>query len=444
MRRLGRALSIGGGAVAVLALSKVHARFIALPHYDFTGSARLGWATAFIALLAVTAYAAGLPDQPRGRREAGVVGFAAALAAAVGISVVQLAVGDTLLPRFVVAGTALAMIPLQVVANTLVRRSRRRDEGRDRVLLIGTRAEQVRLADDLALSPERPAVVVATLSPDAAAGVPGTKPLLAAHAAGSATVVVLDRDAQGNDRIIAQAAELHEAGVRIRTLQAFYEGWLGKLPLSELERVSLFFDIGEVHGSRYGRVKRLGDLAVAAVGLVALVVVTPFVVVGNLAANRGPLLYRQTRIGKGGRPFTILKFRSMSGGDGSGGTEWTSADDPRVTRFGAFLRRTHLDELPQVVNILRGELAVVGPRPEQPRYVDELSEKLAFYHLRHLVRPGLTGWAQVKYGYAGDERDALEKLQYEFYYLRYQDLRFDAKVVVRTLRSVVGGPGAGR
>ncbi|MEI2651494.1 MAG: sugar transferase [Microthrixaceae bacterium] len=166
------------------------------------------------------------------------------------------------------------------------------------------------------------------------------------------------------------------------------------------------------------------------------------VLVGNLVANRGPLLYRQVRVGKGGQQFTILKFRSMT--PSAAGSDWTRADDPRVTPFGRFLRRAHLDELPQVVNILRGDLAVVGPRPEQPQYVAELSEKLAFYDLRHLVRPGLTGWAQVKYGYAGDETDALEKLQYEFFYLRNQDLRFDARVIVRTVRSMVGGGGAGR
>jgi lipopolysaccharide/colanic/teichoic acid biosynthesis glycosyltransferase len=123
---------------------------------------------------------------------------------------------------------------------------------------------------------------------------------------------------------------------------------------------------------------------------------------------------------------------------------WTDRDDPRVTPFGRFLRATHLDELPQVLNVLRGDLAVVGPRPEQPRYVEELTEKLPFYELRHLVRPGLTGWAQVKYGYAGDERDALEKLQYEFFYLRHQGLRFDLHIIVRTTRSMVSGPGAGR
>ncbi|MEL7210407.1 MAG: sugar transferase, partial [Actinomycetota bacterium] len=124
--------------------------------------------------------------------------------------------------------------------------------------------------------------------------------------------------------------------------------------------------------------------------------------------------------------------------------EWTAEDDPRVTRFGHWMRVTHLDELPQVLNIVRGDLAVVGPRPEQPHYVAELSEKLPFYAMRHLVRPGLTGWAQVKYGYAGDERDALEKLQYEFFYLRRQSVLLDLRIIVRTVRSVLGGDGQGR
>jgi lipopolysaccharide/colanic/teichoic acid biosynthesis glycosyltransferase len=130
--------------------------------------------------------------------------------------------------------------------------------------------------------------------------------------------------------------------------------------------------------------------------------------------------------------------------DPEGASTWTSRNDPRVTRFGSLLRRTHLDELPQAVNVLRGDLSIVGPRPEQPRYVAELVEKLPFYDMRHLVRPGVTGWAQVKYGYAGDERDALEKLQYEFWYLRYQSLALDARIVGRTIRSVLGGEGSGR
>jgi lipopolysaccharide/colanic/teichoic acid biosynthesis glycosyltransferase len=122
-------------------------------------------------------------------------------------------------------------------------------------------------------------------------------------------------------------------------------------------------------------------------------------------------------------------------------TDWTSEDDPRITKFGHFLRRTHIDELPQFVNILRGELSIVGPRPEQPRYVATLEECLPFYQLRHLVRPGLTGWAQVKYGYAGSERDALEKLQYDFYYLGHQNLILDLRIIARTIRGTLVGSG---
>jgi lipopolysaccharide/colanic/teichoic acid biosynthesis glycosyltransferase len=354
----------------------------------------------------------------------------------------------------VVFGAAVLSIPWQVAINALSRDGQSRAEDRDRVLLVAERAEHERLVDDLRMELERGATLVATLDPSTAGGrEPGHEPLIEAQASSGATVVVMDRGAAADDRVIAQAAKLHEAGVRVRTLQGFYEEWLGKLPLSELERASLFFDIGEVHRARYGRLKRIMDLALALVGLVPLVLVTPVVLAGNLVANRGPLLYRQTRVGKGGEHFTIYKFRTMRtdrseqvapAAIGPGADRWTEVDDPRVTPWGRVLRRTHLDELPQVLNILRGDLSVVGPRPEQPHYVAELSDKLAFYDLRHLVRPGLTGWAQVKYGYAGDERDALEKLQYEFFYLRRQDLTFDQRIVLRTLRAMVGGRGSGR
>jgi lipopolysaccharide/colanic/teichoic acid biosynthesis glycosyltransferase len=162
-------------------------------------------------------------------------------------------------------------------------------------------------------------------------------------------------------------------------------------------------------------------------------------VIGDAIANRGPVFFRQVRIGRDGKPFRILKLRTMIAAPGDGAP--TSVSDPRVTRFGRFLRHTHLDELPQAVNILRGQLSVVGPRPEQPHLVNELSGKLPFYRLRHLVRPGLTGWAQVKYQYAGTEAEALEKLQYEFFYLRRQSLTLDLRIVGRTIRSVVGRDG---
>jgi lipopolysaccharide/colanic/teichoic acid biosynthesis glycosyltransferase len=266
------------------------------------------------------------------------------------------------------------------------------------------------------------------------------RPVVAAAVDHRATAVVLDRSAQLDDSIVAQAAQLHETGVRVRTLSLCFDEWLGKLPLSELERVSLMFDIGEVHRARYGRLKRIFDVLTGLAGTALMVAVTPAVIVGNRVANRGPLFYRQARVGKNGRSFEILKFRTMSP-HADGTSAWTADDDPRVTRFGAWLRRTHLDELPQSLNILRGDLSIVGPRPEQPHYVEELSQKIPFYNLRHLVRPGLTGWAQVKYPYGASVADALEKLQYEFYYLRHQGLGLDARILVRTMRSVLGRQG---
>ena len=431
-RRLARALLYAGVVAAVVAASKFHAARVAVPAYDYTGSSRFAWSLAYAGLLAVTAYGVGLPDLARSRRIAWLSGLGAAGAGATAVSVLQLAVGDALLPRFVVFGAAALLVPWYVLCAAVARDGRARAEGRDRVVVVATPAEAEVLRLDLDSAPERSACVVAAVAPgDATEGLHG---LIAQT---SATVLVLDREAQADDAVLAQAAALHADGVRVRTLSLFYEEWLGKLPVPELERVSLLFDIGELHRARYGRVKRLFDVAFAVAGLVALALAVPVVVAGDLVANRGPLLDRQERVGKRGRTFRILKFRTMRSTTG----EWTAEADPRVTPFGRFLRRTHLDELPQVVNVLRGDLSIVGPRPEQPQYVAELTEKLPFYELRHLVRPGLTGWAQVKYGYAGTPADALEKLQYEFFYLRRQSLALDVRVVGRTVRAVVSRSG---
>jgi lipopolysaccharide/colanic/teichoic acid biosynthesis glycosyltransferase len=444
VRRLARPLLYAGILAVVFGLAKVHARYVAEPPYDFTGSSRFGWTIAYAALLGVATYGTGLPDLPRSPRQAATSSVLAPGAAALGISLVQLLTGDALLPRFVVFGSALATVPWALLCVALARGGRLRAEFRDRIVLVADRAEAAALADELAAEPERPAIVVDQLTvAEATSSDSRSRPLVERVVAARANFVVIDRVALGDDGIVHQAAALHEHGIRFRTLSMFYEQWLGKLPVSELERVSLLFDIREVHGSRYVRVKRVVDVAFGLAGSLVLVLVVLPVLVGNLVANRGPLLYRQPRVGKNGRVFTILKLRTMSDAPGAA-SSWTAVGDPRVTPFGRFLRKSHLDELPQMVNILRGDLSIVGPRPEQPHYVEELRTKLPFYDIRHLVRPGLTGWAQVKYGYAGDERDALEKLQYEFWYLRHQGLALDARVIGRTIRSVTGRVGGGR
>lgn len=431
-----------GVAGIVVGLSKYHAANVG--GYDFTESSRFGWAFAYIVLLCVAAYGLGLPEVPRTLRSRLPTSLLAAVVGALAISSVQLFVGDALLPRFVVFGSGMLLVPWYYAMSTVAGAGRRNLETRDRVAVVGPPDLEAELVAELAGGPERPATVVAALSVDEAAAVDDhVRPLVEAVVSHGASVLVLSAEAQSDERIVAQAASLHEGGVRVRTQSLFYEEYLGKLPVTDLGRVSLFFDIGEVHRDRFSRFKRLIDLAAGLAGALVLMIVVPGVLIGNLIGNRGPLFYTQPRVGRGGSTFTILKFRTMRD-DQLAPTDWTAEDDPRITRFGRVLRTTHLDELPQMWNIVRGDLSLVGPRPEQPRYVAELVEKLPYYDLRHIVRPGLTGWAQVKYGYAGDERDALEKLQYDFHYLRRQGLLFDLRIVARTTRAVLRIEGGGR
>lgn len=437
MRRFARAFVFLGIVGTVLGLSKFHA----VRHgYDFTGSFRFGWAILYIGLLWVAAYALGFPDLGR-RRSLWFSAAAAAGLGAVTISIAQLVVGNALLPRVVVFGSAVILVPWYVVCTIIATGGEIRAEERDRVVVVGDFDEGETVISELADSPERPGQVVAVMRLAEAVGYGGEEPLVDRAIADDATVLVLPNITHEQPRLVDQAAVLHESGLRVRSLSQFYEDWLGKLPIGELERVSLMFDIGEVHGARYAQAKRLVDIACGALGTLALVPVMIFVAGGNLFGNRGPLFFRQARVGRDGRGFTILKFRTMREPSGDPVNEWTSEDDPRITPFGRLLRRSHVDELPQMVNILRGDLAVVGPRPEQPRYVDELRSKIPFYDIRLLVRPGLTGWAQVKFGYAGDERDALEKLQYDFWYLRHQSLLIDLRIMGRTLRELAGRGG---
>lgn len=430
-------------AVVVLVLAELHAHLVG--HYSFTGTSRFAWDITFVLLLEVAAYTAGLPDGPRTRVSAVWTSLAAVGGAAVAISLVQLVGAALILPREVVLGSALVLVPLLAGVTVLDQRAHERGDGATRVLAVLGPDEAAALERDLAVAPEHPAQLARVLATDDAAQ---DGRLLAAGAECAATVLVLGRLAQLDESVVAQAAQLHSRGMRVRTLTLFYDEWLGKLPVSELERTSLMFDIQELHAPGYARTKRAVDVLAGLVGSVVLLVVIPFVWTLDLVGNRGPLFFRQERVGKGGIPFTIYKFRTMvarPGDDtgeqadppaGAGEGAWTAVDDPRLRPVGRWMRRLHLDELPQAVNLLAGDLSLVGPRPEQPRYVAELADKIPFYDVRHLVQPGVTGWAQVKFPYGASVADALEKLQYEFWYLRHQGPLLDARIAARTLRSV--------
>ena len=433
-----------GLVAAVLGVATIHARVIDPVGYDLLRSSRMVWWAVVAVVLMASGYGLGLPELPTRRRDAVIRSLASVFLAGGAVALGQLTLAAPLLPRsslglLVVVAPIWSLIGWNLSRDVITWRTQR-----DQVFIVAEQSdEHASLTFELDTRPESPAAVVGSMALDRARlGPDGRARLVEAVERTGASVLVLDTAAQSDDGIVQQAALLHGRGLRIRTLALFYEGWLGKLPVAELARVSLLFDIGEVHRLRYVRSKRIFDFFVGAVGTVVLAVAIPLVWLGNRIANQGPLFYSQPRVGKDGTIFTIYKFRTMVPTDGSGGpTPWTVEDDPRVTTFGHFLRRAHFDELPQMVNIVKGELSIVGPRPEQPHYVDELREKIPFFDVRHLVRPGLTGWAQVKQGYAADEADALEKLQYDFYYLRRQGFGLDVRILWRTVRGVIAGAG---
>jgi lipopolysaccharide/colanic/teichoic acid biosynthesis glycosyltransferase len=229
-------------------------------------------------------------------------------------------------------------------------------------------------------------------------------------------------------------------GMRVHPLPDFYMRLAGELPMEVLTETWLSFASGfdVLHARLSRRTKRLMDLLLASIGLL---VALPFLLIAAMMIkldSQGPVLFVQWRVGWMGRPFRLLKLRSMRhDAESDGKAQWASVGDPRSTRVGRILRRLRLDELPQIVNILRGEMSFVGPRPERPEFVEELTTSIPFYHLRHYVLPGITGWAQVKYPYGASVEDARRKLQFDLYYIRNASPWLDLRIVLRTLRVVL-------
>jgi lipopolysaccharide/colanic/teichoic acid biosynthesis glycosyltransferase len=385
----------------------------------------------FVGTVLVASYATGLPELPTSRLSAGLSAVMSVGWGLIVVSLAQLALGSPLLPRAVVMGIGFTFVPFALVCwNAEHDRARR---ATTRALFIGSNQEYAELQADLA--GEMVGVeLIGRLDPAE------TDSIADRVTSGNVGLVILDMVSLGTPAIVHAVAAVHRTGVRIRTVSLFVEEFLGKVPVADLERMSLLFDIGELHRATYVRWKRVIDVVFGLGGLALLVPVAGAVWIGNIWGNPGSLLYRQPRVGKDGDEFEILKFRSMAE-SGATSPEWTKADDPRITPFGNILRKTHVDELPQAWNVLRGDLSIVGPRPEQPHYVEQLSEKIPFFDVRHLVRPGLTGWAQVNYPYGADEIDAREKLQFDIYYLRRQTPRLDIQILVRTIRAVIGRTG---
>jgi sugar transferase (PEP-CTERM system associated) len=235
------------------------------------------------------------------------------------------------------------------------------------------------------------------------------------------------------------------SGVHVLDVSDFFEREGGFLKLDILRPSTMIFSRG-FRQSLYGDyLKRVMDVLT---GTALLAVSWPFMLLTALGIliegrGRGSILFRQTRVGQNGRPFTLYKFRSMvMDAESDGVARWAQKQDPRVTRFGSFMRKTRLDELPQLFNVLRGDMSFVGPRPERPEFVEQLASRLPYYHHRHWVKPGLTGWAQINYPYGASENDAFEKLQYDLYYVKNQCISLDLLTIIQTVEVVLWGRGS--
>lgn len=222
---------------------------------------------------------------------------------------------------------------------------------------------------------------------------------------------------------------------------SLYERLTGKVGVEMLRPSWIIFSGNVRHGAIWLTARRLFNIFAAFVGLI---VTLPLWIVAAVAIkldSPGPVFYRQERVGKNGRTFRIIKFRSMRENAEADGPVWSTERDDRITRVGSVMRKMRIDELPQFINILRGEMGLVGPRAERPFFVDQLSHQIPFYSQRHLVEPGLTGWAQVMYGYGSSVEDAQEKLQFDLYYIKNLSFWFDLWIILKSIRIVLFGRG---
>ena len=246
----------------------------------------------------------------------------------------------------------------------------------------------------------------------------------------------------GRPAVFAQLLEQARRDFRVVELPEFFERAFGRVPVEEINSVWFLDALRRDRGGPGLFAKRALDVGVASLLVVLSAPLALLVALAVRLTSPGPAVYRQTRVGLGGEPFTVLKFRSMRADAELDGAQWAEEDDPRTTAVGKYLRRFRIDELPQLWNVLRGDMTMVGPRPERPEFVGELTQAVPFYEPRHLTRPGLTGWAQVSAGYAASLDDARLKLSYDLYYLKHRGTALDLAILLRTAGVVLRGTGA--
>jgi exopolysaccharide biosynthesis polyprenyl glycosylphosphotransferase len=326
---------------------------------------------------------------------------------------------------------------------TLQRRGERR-----RVVLVGVDEATRDLLDDLARHPRLPFDVVGVVDDGTPEGLNGVLHLGVTRELGTILrderpdLVVLASDAPRSETL-SHVLDLPSLDVRLVDVHHFNEHAFGKVPVQHLSP-NWFMAVLHLYQRPYSRIVKRGlDLVVATFALLLVAPVLLVVAAAIRGSSSGAVFFRQARLGEGGKIFEIVKFRTMiERAEEDGVAVWAAQDDARVTPIGRVLRRTRIDELPQLWNVVRGDMSIVGPRPERPEFLELLRETVPFWTRRHLVKPGITGWAQIRRGYTADVMGTADKLSYDLYYLKYRSLLFDLAIASRTVGIVLSGFGS--
>ncbi len=272
--------------------------------------------------------------------------------------------------------------------------------------------------------------------PDWLGSITGGLPDLAKN---GVTDVVIGAPVSNDPRVMEWMVPCLQQGCRVTNEAVFYEKATGQILVDEITPSWFLFADLKVHCDEHATMKRLVDLVTSGVGLLATLPLLPIIALAIKLCDRGPVFYSQDRVGKNGQVFRLYKFRTMRTDAENGKSIWCAPKDPRVTLVGRLLRRSRLDELPQLYNVLSGRMSIVGPRPERPDIVEELSKRIPYYKERHLVKPGITGWAQIGFRYGASIEDAKHKLQFDLYYLKEMSFELDLIILFRTIGTFLRG-----
>ena len=356
-------------------------------------------------------------------------------------------------PELVAFGTTTMALALagSLCVRTAFHRWQNLRAFKSRVLVLGTGARLTKLAEYARLNPNHQVVGYVATQPGphyvpsslVLPREPGDSLRCVAERHAVDQIVVGVRDRRNGGLPLQELLECRMNGIRVLELPTFFEREYRQVMLESLNPSWMVLGGGFRQGFFKDMAKRLFDLAVSIVLLLICLPLLLLAVICIYLESGLPVLYRQERVGRGARVFTLYKLRSMRRDAESNGTaQWAATNDDRTTRVGRFLRKSRIDELPQIFNVLKGEMSFVGPRPERPVFVDQLVKQIPFYALRHSVKPGITGWAQVRYSYGASVDDAVEKLQHDLYYVKNNSLFLDIMILLATVEVVLWGRGA--